>query len=178
MRHIAMVLGWLAVSANVSATLVVPADLGALSRDAVAIARGRVVAVDGRWTEGRRAIHTIVTLEAEAYLKGGLGETVQFTVPGGLLGRYRNVVVGAPQFSVGQRVIVFLGARGPMVPFVLGLHQGVFRIARGASGQDVVTPPPALPTTSGPIVRGRVPRDPTPLAAFERAIHELTEGDR
>src|SRR5262245_60719845 len=45
------------------ATVIVPADLGELSHDARAIARGRVVAVDGRWTDDRRTIETIVTLE-------------------------------------------------------------------------------------------------------------------
>jgi hypothetical protein len=89
-----------------------PADLGELSRDAWAIARGRVVAVDAQWTDGRRTIETIVTLEPDAYLKGQPGSTVQFRVPGGSLGRFRNIVVGAPRFAVGQRVIVFLGARG------------------------------------------------------------------
>jgi hypothetical protein len=114
-------------------------------------------------------------LETETYLKGDLGGTVQFRVPGGSLGRYQNVVVGAPRFSVGQRVIVFLGARGPTVPFILGLHQGVFRILRSAGGEEMVTPPPVLPATSGPIVRGRIPRGPEPLAAFEREIRRLAE---
>jgi hypothetical protein len=175
MRVIVTLCGWLFVSTTAFATIVVPAGLDALSSDARAIARGRVVAVDGRWTEGRRTIETIVTLETETYLKGDLGGTVQFRVPGGSLGRYQNVVVGAPRFSVGQRVIVFLGARGPTVPFILGLHQGVFRILRSAGGEEMVTPPPVLPATSGPIVRGRIPRGPEPLAAFEREIRRLAE---
>src|SRR4029077_3562673 len=133
------------------ATVIIPVDLGTLSRDARAIARGRVVAVDAQWSDGRRGIETIVTLATEAYLKGGLGETVQFRVPGGLLGRYRSIVVGAPQFAVGQRVVVFLGTQGPMVPYILGLTQGVFRIAQDRGG-DMVTPPVPLPTANGPIV--------------------------
>ena len=42
------------------------------------IARGRVVAVDGRWSDDRRSIETIVTLAAEEYLKGQFGDVVQF----------------------------------------------------------------------------------------------------
>lgn len=155
------------------ATVIVPADLGTLSRDARAIARGRVVAVDAQWSDGRRGIETIVTLATEAYLKGGLGETIQFRVPGGLLGRYRSIVVGAPQFAVGQRVVVFLGAQGPMVPFILGLNQGVFRIAQDRGG-EMVTPPVPLPAADGPIVRGQVARAPQPLADFEREVRALT----
>jgi hypothetical protein len=153
-----------------------PADLGELSRDARAIARGRVVAVDAQWTDDRRTIETVVTLEAETYLKGSLGDTVQFRVPGGWLGRYRNIVVGAPQFAVGQRVIVFLGARGPSVPFVLGLSQGVFRVADAGDGQPMVWPPAVLPSARGPVVRGSLTRRVAPLAAFERDVRLLAAG--
>jgi hypothetical protein len=178
MRLIASVCAMVAISATAFATSVVPADLGTLARDARAIARGRVVAVEGQWTDGRRTIETIVTLETETYLKGQLGDTLQFRIPGGTLGRYHNIVVGAPRFAVGQRVVVFLGARGPMIPFVLGLHQGVFRIARDEGGQDTVNPPPLPQGATGRIIRGQVLRNAKPLAAFEREVRELAEGVR
>jgi hypothetical protein len=103
----------IALAASARATVIVPADLGELAHDAIAIVRGRVAAVDSRYTEDRGSIETIVTLEAESYLKGSLGGVVRFRVPGGELGRYRSIVVGAPEFAVDQRVVVFLGARGP-----------------------------------------------------------------
>jgi hypothetical protein len=56
-----------------------------------------------------------VTIDVEESLKGSLGRTVQFLVPGGALGRYRSIFVGAPQFVV-ERVVVFLGWRGPSYP--------------------------------------------------------------
>jgi hypothetical protein len=131
----------LALAVSVRATVIIPADLGELSRDALAIARGRVAAVDARWTGDRRTIETIVTLEVESYLKGAFGSTLQFTVPGGELGRFRSIVVGAPEFAVDQRVVVFLGARGPSVPYVLGFSQGVFRVNRAADNSGwLVTP--------------------------------------
>src|SRR5262245_33371455 len=119
MRRIVFTAMLLMFTGTARATVLVPADLGELSRDARAIVRGRIVAVDAQWTAGRRTIETMVTLQTETYLKGQLGDTVQFRVPGGVLGRYRNVVVGAPEFFVGQRVIVFLGAQGPTIPYVL-----------------------------------------------------------
>src|SRR5919199_5873082 len=106
----------LPLAAPARATVLIAADIGELSREAVAIARGRVVAVDARWTEDRRAIETIVTLDVETYLKGALGSTLQFRVPGGDVGRYRSIFVGAPAFEVDQHVVVFLGSRGPSVP--------------------------------------------------------------
>jgi hypothetical protein len=161
-------------SAPASASVVIPMNLGELSREALTIARGRVVALDARWTDDHRRVETVVTLEAEAYLKGAFGPVVQFRVPGGRLGRYRSILVGAPEFVLGQRVVVFLAARGPAVPFLLGLGQGVFRIVPGAGGW-IVTPPAILPTAGGPvgIVRGDPARRPLPLADFERQVRVL-----
>ena len=166
MRRFLIVMILCATTSVARATVYMPADLGELSRDAWAIARGRVVAVDAQWTEGRRTIETIVTLEPEAYLKGQSGSTVQFRVP------------GAPRFAVGQRVIVFLGARGPTVPYVLGLSQGVFRLTPSTAGEWMVSPSAILPTMQGPIVRGSLTLGPLPLAEFEREVRALAGGSR
>src|SRR6185295_8130921 len=77
----------------------------------------------------------------ETYLKGALGAALSFRVPGGVLGRLRSIVVGAPEFSVDDRVIVFLGARGPSVPYVLGLSQGVFRLVAASDNSGWLVPP-------------------------------------
>jgi len=165
----------LTLAAPARATVLVPADVGELARDARAIARGRVVAVDARWAGDHRSIETTVTLDVDAYLKGSFGSMLQFRVPGGDLGRFRSITVGAPQFAVDDRIIVFLGARGPSVPYVLGLNQGVFRITRAAGGDDwLVTPSAAFPSaTTTRIVRGDPARGPVPLADFERRVRTL-----
>jgi len=168
-------------SAPARATVVVGADLGELARDARAIARGRVVAVDAQWTADRRTIETLVTLEVETYLKGSLGGTVQFLVPGGSLGRFRSIVVGAPEFAVDERVVVFLGASGPSIPYVVGFNQGVYRVVRGGDGSTfLVTPPAMLPSVSGTttIVRGDPNRRPLPLSDFEQRVRVLAGGAR
>src|ERR1700730_16282808 len=143
-------------------TVVVPADLGDLSREARAIVRGRVMALD-----------------VEGYLKGALGQTLQFRVPGGELGRFRSITVGAPEFGIDERIIVFLGASGPSIPYVLGLNQGVFRMARTADGW-VVTPPPVLPSAAGSVrvVRGDASRRTLALAVFEQRVRALAAGQR
>jgi hypothetical protein len=170
-----------ALACTAQATVIVPADLGELSRDAIAIVRGRVAAVDTQYTEDRRAIETIVTLEVERYLKGALGQIVRFKVPGGELGRYRSIVVGAPEFAVDQRVVVFLGALGPSVPHIVGFNQGVFRVVRAADNSGwLVTPPAALPAAGASValVRGDVTRRPLPLADFEQRVGALAGGAR
>lgn len=156
-----------------SATVIVPANVAELAHDANLIARGTVVEVEGRWADGRRGIETIVTIEAETVLKGEPTRTTQFRVPGGTLGRYRNIVMGAPQFAVGQRVIVFLGASGPQIPYLLGMSQGVYRVSASEDGRTMVTPSALMPGAVGPIVRGAADRQPTPLAEFERNVRAL-----
>lgn len=162
------------------ATVIVPADLGELARDARAIVRGRVASVEARWTDDHRAIESIVTLEVESTLKGSFGPDVQFRVPGGQLGRFRSLVVGAPEFTVGQRVVVFLGAQGPSVPYVLGMSQGVFRVVAADGGGWLVTPPALWPSMAGtvPIVRGDPNRRPLPLGDFEQRVRALAGGAR
>jgi hypothetical protein len=158
------------------ATIVMPVDLGELARGAQVIARGHVVAIGTQWTGDRRGVETLVTLEVESYLKGSFGETLTFRVPGGRLGRFRSLVVGAPEFADGQRVIVFLSHRGPMVPYLVGLGQGVYRLASSGS-RWVVTPPTLVagdrPT---PVVRGDLSRRPLALDEFERRVRTLAGG--
>jgi len=171
----------LALAATARATVVVPADLGELSRDAIAIVRGRVARVDVQFTEDRGTIETLVTLEVGSYLKGALGQTVRFKVPGGELGRFRSIVVGAPEFAVDQRVVVFLGAHGPSVPYIVGFNQGVFRLVRASDNSGwLVTPPANLPAVAGTvrIVRGDPARRPLPLADFEQKVRTLAGGAR
>ena len=95
------------------------------------------------------------------------------------MGRFRSVTIGAPEFAVGQRVIVFLGAHEPGIPYVLGLSQGVFRVMLDGRSW-LVTPPPVLPTTGRtvPVVRGDPTRKPTPLADFERRVRDLAGAAR
>ncbi len=159
--------------ATSSATVLLPADLTELVRDAPVVARGRVAAVEARWTDDRRAIETLVTLEVQTYLKGGLGAAVTFRVPGGQLGRFRSLVVGAPDFVVDQHVVVFLGHRGPSVPYVLGLGQGVYRVSRSDDGWMVA--PPVVDGRELPqvVVRGDRTRRPLSLEAFEQRVRAL-----
>jgi hypothetical protein len=175
MRTVTVLILMLVAAARADATVLLPADLGDLSRGAYAVARGAVVAVDSRWTSSdRRSIETIVTMRADEWLKGDLGRTVLFRVPGGRLGRYRSLVVGAPSFEAGQQVIVFLGASPPALPYVLGLSQGVFRVAQSGD-VPVVTPPAVMPGSGAPqrVARGDLSRRPIALAEFERRVRTL-----
>jgi hypothetical protein len=155
---------------HAAATTLVPTDVAEMSREARAIALGRVVTMEARWSADRRRIETLVTLQTEAYLKGSLGGSLRFLLPGGELGRFRSIVVGAPQLAVGQDIVVFLGARDPGVPFILGFNQGLFRVA-ASNGVRVVKP-------AGPALRLEGEQAVMPLEQFARRVRTLAGGGR
>ena len=157
------------------ATVYVSADLRELTTDARAVAYGRVVALQARWLDGRRSIETLVTLEVETYVKGDLGRTVTLRVPGGQMGPYRSVMLGAPTFVEGEEVVVFLAASGPAIPHLVGLAQGVFRVrtdgrpARAGDAGDRRMPGTAS-VEPVRVVRGDGSRRPAPLGRFLEEI--------
>lgn len=167
---------WPYVSA---AYLVVPAALSELADEARVIVHGQVTVVEPRWADGRRRIESWVTVTVESYFKGDLGEAVTFRTPGGTFGAYRTVVVGAPVLTEGDDVVLFLNARAPAVPYIIGLNQGVFRVVRQAvSGQRLVVPPllRLRGNEAGRLVRGDSSRRPVPLDIFGSRLRELVSG--
>jgi hypothetical protein len=164
-------------AAAARATTILPATLDQISREAAVIARGEVVALDAEWTSDHRGITTLVTLQADEYMKGSFGRVFRFRIPGGRLGRFQSVTVGAPQFAVGQHVVVFLAAQGPAVPHIVGLNQGVYRVIV-ENGRPVVTPPAVsgsstVKTAASRIVRGDPSRKAVALEDFERQVRAL-----
>ena len=171
-----LVLLCLAAARAAQGLVVLPVDLDDLVTSARLIVHGTVVGVRPQLAQDRRQIETLVSVEVSTYLKGDFGPEVTFRVPGGELGRYRTVIIGAPTFAPGDEVVLFLGARGPVVPYVLGLSQGVFRVVRdvGPDGGLVV---PGIPSEPAPpltimTTRGAVGRQPVPLAQFLASVRQ------
>ena len=103
MRHGLIALVFIVgITRSLLATTILPADVGELSHDAVAIVVGRVAAVDARWTAERRGIETLVTLDVETYLKGALGESVQFVTCRGRAGPLSEHRRGRASFREGR----------------------------------------------------------------------------
>jgi hypothetical protein len=168
----------LLLSATPSATVTVPADLATLVAGASVIAHAHASVVEARVVSGRRAIERVVTFQVERYFRGDLGAEIRVIVPGGDLGPYRTVMIGAPHFRQGDEVVLFLLHRGTEPPHILGLSQGVYRvITDGANGRRVVVPAIALPAAGSaePVVlrRGDRSRRPTPLAEFAATVERL-----
>lgn len=169
-------------TARLAATVYVAADLRELTTESRAVALGRVVALEARWLEDRRGIETFVTLEVETYAKGDLGRAVTLRVPGGQMGPYRSLMLGAPTFREGEDVVVFLTSVGPSIPHLVGLAQGVYRVRPDvATGARLVTPeivrmPGMEAAQSSRVVRGDGSRRPASLDAFLAEVRALAAG--
>jgi len=159
---------------SLSAMVVVPVEFSAMVTTSDLVVHGRVVATRAQVVGDRRTIETVVTLAVVDAIKGQPGETVFFRVPGGQVGRYRRFMVGAPEFTSGDEVVLFLKGRPPGVPFPFGLSQGVYRVIRDAGGRSLVTPP-VVSEAAGRVVRGDVSRRPVELSAFTRNVRAIAE---
>jgi len=159
--------------ASADATTVVPLSFEKLVTESSAVVYGRVSSVRSQWTADRRFIESVVSIDVIQGMKGGTGETLAFTVPGGQVGRYRNVIPGAPMFATGDLAVFFLTAQGPRLPVTTGLTQGVYRVQRdAASGAMLVMPP--IRDSAARVVRGDVRRKPVSLAAFEESVRTIS----
>jgi hypothetical protein len=173
MRPIIAVLAFLSVIPALHATVLVPAEFREIVSGSQIIVYGRVVDVHAEWSDDRRRIDTVVTLDPATYIKGGPGDVVTFRVPGGQIGRYKNVMVGAPEFHAGEEAVLFLKAQGPAVAHVFGLSQGVFRVRMNErTGARLVVPPVLMAAGDGAeaVIRGAPERTPLPLDAFAATV--------
>ena len=173
LRSLAVVCFVTALVASADATTVAPLSFEELVNASSAVVYGRVIDVRAQWTADRRFIESVVSVEVIKGMKGSAGETIAFTVPGGQMGRYLNVMPGAPVFARGDVAVFFLTAHGARMPVTTGLTQGIYRVQRDAVSGATLVAPPVL-DAAGPIVRGDVRRKPVSLAAFEGSIRAVT----
>ncbi|MFQ5743243.1 MAG: hypothetical protein ACE5HV_06600 [Acidobacteriota bacterium] len=112
-------------------------SLERLQEGAKIISIARVVRTRGLRSGGR--IETEAILSIEHSFRGPKRGRLRVRVAGGQLGDRRMMVRGAPTFTAGERVLVFLYARGKSYRPV-GMFQGVWRLDPSAP----VSPPPAM----------------------------------
>ena len=169
-------------AAPARATVYLPADFVEMVDASIYIVHGSVVDVRSEAIADRRSIVTYVTVDVTQQLKGSPRESVTFLVPGGQAGHYERIVVGAPRFEEGDEVVLFLTTRGPTIPYVFGLSQGVYRVSR-ATGRALVMPPAVLgreadAADSGRLVRGDPARRPLALDDFTGHVRAAMERRR
>ena len=161
--------------AVIHGTVLVPAEFREIVNGSDIIAYGRVTSTAVEWSDDRKHVDTLVTLQVGTYLKGGSGATIDFRVPGGTIGRYMNVMVGAPHFSPGDEVVIFLNARGRERPSVFGLNQGVFRVTLDSQTRRRMVAAPVMSRGDArePVVRGMSARKPLPLETFGAQVETV-----
>ena len=105
-------------------TTVIKMDVAKLSQAAAFVVEGEVVETNCAWNREHTQIHTYVTFDlTDVYAgKATLGR-MQIRLLGGAVGDTAMVIPGAPQFAVGERVVLFLHGTGQYIPIV-GFHQG------------------------------------------------------
>jgi hypothetical protein len=179
MRRLLAVALLLACSATLTATVLIPIEFRELVGISSTIVRGRIVDIRSEWIDGRRAIETRLTIEADEYLKGQLGGTITVGVPGGQIGRYRTIFVGAPEFHDGDEVFLFLRRYGDRLSIV-GLSQGAYRVQADGAGRRMVTSPIVMAQPGvdrQAVVRGDAARRPIAVDAFRDVVKRVLAGD-
>src|SRR5262249_27541274 len=152
----------------------IPIEFRELVTISTAIVHGRVADVRAEWTDDRRNVETLVTIEAREYLKGDLGTSFTVRVPGGAVGRYRTVFIGAPEFLIDDEVVLFLKGGA-----IVGLNQGAFRVeADERSGRPVVVSPIVMNVSDGAmrVVRGDSSRHPIAIEVFRTRVRQVLAG--
>ncbi len=179
MRRVILIIMLLLCARDLRATVLVPAEFSEVVAGSQIIVYGRVTSVRPEWSDDRSRIDTVVTMMAGSYLKGGPGTTVTFRVPGGQIGRYRNVMIGAPQLQPGEEAVLFLNASGPSIAHIFGLSQGLYRVKVDArTGQRTVIPPVLVASgdEGQSVVRGDAKRRQLSLDEFAATVRQAMSG--
>ena len=177
--------GWFALiavavsfTASLQAMVVVPAEFNEMVTASQTIVQGRIVDVRSYETAGRKTIESLVTVQVLDAIKGQgplgpaeAGRYIYFKLPGGQVGRYRRIMVGAPQCERGDELVLFLKGSAPAVPMPFGLTQGVYRVSRAATGQATVMP--VVNAGAARVVRGDPSRRPLELATFTNLVRTI-----
>ena len=122
-----------------SATTLFYKSFNDLMKEADGVVSGHVVSVNSQYNANKE-IYTFVTLDQLEVLSGSYQDsTLTIRLKGGKVENDISHVIGSPEFTEGERVILFLNGNGKnMVPLV-GWTQGVFRIQQDATTSlDVV----------------------------------------
>ncbi len=165
LRHLRRV--WLVVSLVLlafpaQATTVVAKPFSAVVQAAEVVAVGTVTAIAAEWDAAHKRPFTLVTFSTLDVLKGAHTEP-ELTLrvlggpnPDGSLLQ----VAGVPQFSIGERLVVFVTGNYRYAVPLVGLWQGVYRVVFDTErGVDTIYTHAQQPVTSLPTATGGILHD-------------------
>jgi hypothetical protein len=130
----------LLMASDAHSTIVIPPTFDALVASASTIFVGDVIDVRSQWiaTRDGRAIVTTVTFKVEDVWKGAAGAITALEFMGGTVGGMTMEVVGMPQFSDGQRSVLFVSGAAKSVSPLVGFYHGRMRVEQDPGGVDRV----------------------------------------
>ncbi len=97
-------------------------DLAEMTNRADRIVVAQVVSTKSAWDAQHRFIHTTIELKVDEVWKGAAAEHETIVQPGGSVGDVEMRVHGMPQFTTGEKTLLFLA--GQSAPRVVGMSQG------------------------------------------------------
>lgn len=159
------------------ATVLVPLDTRALTERAERIVLGTVESQVSRWSTDHQAIYTDVTIRVSRAYKGAVkpGERVVVRREGGVVDGLGMRVYGAPSFTVGEEVVVFMETRGNAM-WTVGMTQGKLRVTVGADGFKQVAPALGDVAFTQKSAATQALAQPRRLDDFEREVRSYVKG--
>ncbi len=147
---------------SAGATSVLALSFASLVQDAEVIAVGTVTAIESAWDGDRNIPHTFVTFSNLTVLKGETDQaelTLRFlggpTPDGGVM-----QIAGVPQFTVGERSVIFCAGNNHQAVPLVGVWQGVYRVVFDAErGVDTIRDHAGRPVTTLPTGEGGILHD-------------------
>jgi hypothetical protein len=106
------------------------------------VVRGKVATVRSFWNDSQTKILTETVIAIDESYKGGGEATARILQLGGVVGTVRMHVHGAPSWTRGEEVVLFLERIDTANYRVSGLSQGKFKVERDpATGDPYITYP-------------------------------------
>ena len=159
LRRAWLVLSLVLLASPAQATSVVAKPFSAVVQAAETIAVGTVTAIAAEWDAAHSRPFTLVTFSTLDVLKGAHTEPeLTLRVLGGPHPDGSILqVAGVPQFSLGDRLVVFVTGNYHYAVPLVGLWQGVYRVVFDAErGVDTIYSHARQPVTSLPTATGGI----------------------
>lgn len=164
--------GVLLLAPMAQASKVVPLSGDERLRQASAVCRGTVLAVESFRIAANGGIHTRTAVRVEEAIKGRFPEVVTLVHRGGRIGREGEDDGLSPKFTVGEERLFFLGRRSDGSLFALQGAASVPRLAR--AGGNLSPADDALLRETRTHARQQMGADVTDQAALDRGIGSFT----
>ena len=112
-----------------------------LVRGSAAVVEGEVLRTVSFWDETNSVIVTEATVQVREGIAGReMPAVVEVRTYGGTVGSYRVEAHGFPEFSAGDRVVLFLGDRRGASYSVTGYQLGHYQVRQDAAGGELAVP--------------------------------------